>query len=92
MHMAIGAAVNAIWDLKAKRAGVRLSNLLSCLSPEAIVALVDFRYLVDALTPSETLAILQAAEPARADREAALLRRGLSRVHDDDAVVAGILR
>ena len=76
MHMAIGAAVNAMWDLKAKRAGVPLWNLLSSLSPEAIVALVDFRYLVDALTPSDALAILQAAEPARADREAALLAEG----------------
>lgn len=76
MHMAIGAAVNAMWDLKAKRAGVPLWDLLSSLSPEAIVALVDFRYLVDALTPSDALAILQAAEPTRADRRAALLAEG----------------
>jgi L-fuconate dehydratase len=43
MHMAIGAVVNALWDLKAKRAGLPLWELLAGLSPEEIVALVDFR-------------------------------------------------
>jgi L-fuconate dehydratase len=45
MHMAIGAVVNALWDLAAKRAGVPLWKLLSDLTPEQIVDLVDFRYL-----------------------------------------------
>src|SRR4051812_40078545 len=49
MHMAIGAVVNALWDLRAKRAGLSLWQLLSRLSPEEIVDLVDFRYLTDAL-------------------------------------------
>jgi L-fuconate dehydratase len=34
MHMAIGAVVNALWDLKAKRAGLPLWRLLSRMSPE----------------------------------------------------------
>jgi L-fuconate dehydratase len=76
MHMAIGAVVNAVWDLAAKRAGVPLWKLLSDLSPEQIVDLVDFRYLTDALTPSEALDILRAAESGRAEREALLLERG----------------
>ena len=33
MHMAIGAVVNAVWDLAAKRAGVPLWKLLSDLTP-----------------------------------------------------------
>ena len=33
MHMAIGAVVNALWDLKAKRAGLPLWQLLSSLTP-----------------------------------------------------------
>jgi len=37
MHMAIGAAINALWDLKAKRAGVPLWQLLSSMPPEEIV-------------------------------------------------------
>lgn len=76
MHMAIGAVVNALWDLKAKRAGLPLWELLAALSPEEIVALVDFRYLSDALTPEEALEILRRAEPGRSERRARLLDEG----------------
>jgi L-fuconate dehydratase len=76
MHMAIGAVVNAVWDLKAKRAGLPLWQLLARMSPAEIVDLVDFRYLSDALTPHEALQILERAEPGRASREAALLANG----------------
>jgi L-fuconate dehydratase len=76
MHMAISAVVNALWDLKAKRAGKPLWLLLSELSPEEIVELVDFRYLTDALTPAEALDILVRAEPGRAARREELLASG----------------
>ncbi|MGP4033644.1 enolase C-terminal domain-like protein [Pseudarthrobacter sp. 1C304] len=76
MHMAIGAVINALWDLKAKLAGLPLWEMLAGLSPEEIVALVDFRYLTDALTPQEALEILRRAEPGRAARRARLLREG----------------
>ncbi len=76
MHMAIGAAVNALWDIKAKRAGLPLWRLLARMSPEEIVGLVDFRYLTNALTPDDALEILRAAEPGRAERESALLDTG----------------
>jgi len=61
MHMAIGAVVNALWDLKAKLAGLPLWRLLAQMSPKEIVALVDFRYLSDVLTPDEALEILKAS-------------------------------
>ena len=76
MHMAIGAALNALWDLKAKRAGLPLWQLLARMSPEELVDVVDFRYIEDALTRDEALAILRAAVPGRARREAELLERG----------------
>lgn len=76
MHMAIGAVVNAMWDIKAKRAGLPLWQLLGRMSPEEIIDLIDFRYLTDALTREEALTLLRAAEPGRADREAELLRDG----------------
>jgi L-fuconate dehydratase len=76
MHMAIGAVVNALWDLKAKRAGLPLWQLLSRMTPEELVALVDFRYLSDALTPDEALRILRDAEAGRAAREEVLLADG----------------
>jgi L-fuconate dehydratase len=47
-------------------------KLLADMTPEEIVALVDWRYLSDALTPDEALDILRRAEPGRLDREAAL--------------------
>lgn len=76
MHMAIGAVVNALWDLKAKRAGLPLWQLLSRMTPDEIADLVDYRYLTDALTRDEALEILRAAEPGRREREAELLRLG----------------
>ena len=76
MHMAIGAVVNALWDLKAKRAGMPVWRLLSRMTPEEIVGLVDFRYLTNALTPDEALEILRGAEAGRSEREAALLADG----------------
>lgn len=76
MHMAIGAVVNALWDIKAKRAGLPLWRLLAEMSPEEIVALVDFRYLTNAITPEDALAILRAAEPGRAERTERLLAEG----------------
>ena len=76
MHMAIGAVVNALWDLKAKRAGLPLWELLSAMTPEEVVALVDFRYLSDALTPDDALAILRSAQNGRDERRAGLLASG----------------
>ncbi|MGO4591140.1 L-fuconate dehydratase [Paenarthrobacter sp. 2TAF44] len=76
MHMAIGAVVNALWDLKAKRAGLPLWELLADMSPEELVALVDFRYLSDALTPDEALGILRAAEAGKEVRKVALRAEG----------------
>jgi L-fuconate dehydratase len=76
IHLATAAVVNATWDLVAKRAGKPLWQLLAEMTPEQIVALVDFRYLTDALTPDQALAILEAALPGRAERRAELLRDG----------------
>ena len=76
MHMAIGAVTNALWDLRAKRAGLPLWQLLGRLSPAELVDLVDFRYLQDVLTPSEALELLEKAAPGRAEREELLLTTG----------------
>lgn len=76
-HMAAGAVINAVWDLISKRAGKPLWKVLSDLSPEEIVDLIDFRYLSDAITESEALEILKRAQKNRATNEAVLLRNGL---------------
>ncbi|MDX5569604.1 L-fuconate dehydratase [Streptomyces sp. ID05-04B] len=76
IHMATGAVVNAAWDLAAKRAGKPVWRFLGEMSPEELVAQVDFRWLSDALTPEEALEILRRAEPGREERIAGLLERG----------------
>jgi L-fuconate dehydratase len=76
VHMATAAVVNAVWDLYGKARGKPLWKLLADLSPEGIVALVDFRYLTDALTPAEALELLQARAPGRPEREARLAAEG----------------
>jgi len=76
MHMAAGAVVNAAWDLAARQAGKPLWQFLADMSSEELADLVDYRYLSDALTRDEALAILRAAEPGRAERAALLRERG----------------
>jgi L-fuconate dehydratase len=58
IHMATGALINAVWDLRAKRDGKPLWRLLAELPTADLVASVDFRHIGDALTPDEAAAIL----------------------------------
>ncbi|MEU1606980.1 enolase C-terminal domain-like protein [Micromonospora matsumotoense] len=76
VHMAAGGLVNAVWDLAARRAGKPLWKLLADLTPEQLVAQVDFRYLRDALTEDEALALLRRANDGRAERERRLQAEG----------------
>ncbi|MDL4774488.1 enolase C-terminal domain-like protein [Actinomadura xylanilytica] len=76
VHMAAAAIVNAAFDLAGKVAGKPVWKLLADLSPAQIVDLADWRYLTDALTPSDALALLEEARPGRAAREARLVERG----------------
>ncbi|MCY4179114.1 MAG: L-fuconate dehydratase [Litoreibacter sp.] len=76
IHMAAGAVINAAWDLWAKEAGKPVWLLVAEMSPEEIVRLIDFRYLTDALTPEEALALLEAQAPHKADRIAKLQSEG----------------
>ncbi|WP_439615641.1 L-fuconate dehydratase [Shinella sp.] len=76
MHLATGAVVNAVWDLLAKEAGKPVWRLVAEMSPEEILSIVDFRYLTDALTPEEALAILRQAEAGKAERIATLEAEG----------------
>ncbi len=76
MHMAIGAVVNAVWDLAARRAGKPLWRLLADAEPEWLVSQVDFRYIGDALTPGQALELLRGVRAGRVEREGVLLERG----------------
>ncbi|MFB7737080.1 L-fuconate dehydratase [Streptomyces sp. NPDC056112] len=76
MHMAIGAVVNAVWDLAAKRAQQPLWRLLAEADPEWLVSQIDFRYITDALTPEEALQILRRGRQGATERTTHLLQRG----------------
>jgi L-fuconate dehydratase len=76
IHMAVGAVLNALWDLRAKREGLPLWQLLAQLPPADLVDIIDFRYISDVLNREEALAILAAAEPGRQERTRFLLANG----------------
>ncbi len=76
MHMAIGAVVNAVWDLYAKREGKPLWKLLADFTPGELVDLIDLRYLSDVMTRDEALAILETGAVGKREREQQLLDKG----------------
>ena len=76
IHLASAALINAVWDLYAKAERKPLWKLLVDMTPEELVAAIDFRYISDALTADEALAILKRMAPTRAAREADILRSG----------------
>ena len=76
IHLATAAMVNALWDLWAKLEGKPVWRLVAEMSPEEFVRLIDFRYLSDALTPEEALAILKTQESGKAKRIAELEAKG----------------
>lgn len=76
IHLATAAVVNALWDLWAKLERKPLWELLADLTPRQIVEMVDWRYVTDALTPDEALAMLERLAPTRALREAEMRRDG----------------
>ncbi|MDY5153829.1 L-fuconate dehydratase, partial [Actinobaculum suis] len=75
-HMAIGALLSALWDIKAKRAGKPLWRLLADMEPEELVATLDFRYLSDALRPEEAIEFLTDGQRGKEERIDNLLRNG----------------
>ena len=68
MHISLGAVVNAIWDLYAKSENQPLWQLISDMTPEQLVACVDFTYITDVLTPEKALANILALEATKAER------------------------
>ena len=76
MHLATGAVVNAVWDLWAKSMGKPVWRLVADMTPEELVRCIDFRYLSDAITPEEALALLREREAGKAARIATLEREG----------------
>ena len=68
IHLALGAVVNALWDLWAKVLDKPVWRIVADMTPEELVRCIDFRYITDALTPEEAIALLKEVEPTKKDR------------------------
>ena len=68
IHLALGSVVNAIWDLWAKVLGKPVWRIVAEMSPEEFVRCIDFRYITDAITPEEAIAMLKESEGGKAQR------------------------
>jgi L-fuconate dehydratase len=77
MHMAIGALLNAVWDLFAKSRGVPLWQLLVQFTPAEIIQLIDFRYIVDVIGPDVSMRILESRAPEKNERAREVAEVGL---------------
>ena len=67
-HLALGAVVNALWDLWGKSLGKPVWRIVADMTPEELVRCVDFRYITDAITPGEAIAMLRDIEPTKPQR------------------------
>jgi L-fuconate dehydratase len=76
IHLATAAVVNAVWDLWGKATGKPVWRLVCEMSPEELIRCIDFRYIEDALSRDEALAILRQHAPTRAARIAEMERDG----------------
>ncbi|TRY67692.1 hypothetical protein TCAL_02766 [Tigriopus californicus] len=76
IHLAMAAIVNAFWDLWGKIAKKPVWKLLSEMSPERIISLINFKYINDYLSKEEALAILKKNEPFKRERELWITKRG----------------
>jgi L-fuconate dehydratase len=75
-RMALGSIINALWDAWAKVEKKPMWKLLVDLPPQIIIDAIDWRYLEDALTKEEALAILNEKIELQPDIEQAMLKRG----------------
>jgi L-galactonate dehydratase len=64
----LGAVVNAVWDLWGKVLGKPVWRIVADMTPEQFVQCIDFRYITDAITPSEAIAMLQESQAGKAQR------------------------
>lgn len=69
IHLALGAVVNALWDLWAKVLPKPVWRIVAAMSPEEFVRCRDFRYISDAITPPEAIEVLRKEEAGKARRK-----------------------
>lgn len=76
IHMATGAIVNAVWDLYAKTEGKPVWKLIADMTPQQLVACIDFTYITDVITPEESIRMLSKLADTKQQRIDYLLKNG----------------
>ncbi|KAF7299219.1 MR-MLE domain-containing protein [Mycena indigotica] len=76
IHIASGAVNNALWDMYARARDKPLWKLVVDFTPEELVSAAAWRYVSDAITKEEALAMLKAKEAGKKEREAIVREQG----------------
>lgn len=76
IHLAVGAVVNAVWDLWAKIEQKPVWQLVADMSPAEIIKCIDFRYITDCITPDAALDLLTEQAEGKAQRREILNAQG----------------
>ena len=76
VHLAAAAVINAVWDLWARIHGKPVWQMVCEMSPQEFVGCVDFRYLTDAITPTQAIELMTQVQAGKADRLATVTQQG----------------
>ncbi|ASK79279.1 fuconate dehydratase [Paraphotobacterium marinum] len=76
IHMAMGAIMNAVWDMWARTENKPIWLLLSEMEPEQFINCIDFRYLSDVLSKEEALQMVKANQKDKQQRINFLKNKG----------------
>jgi L-fuconate dehydratase len=76
IHLAIGAVVNAVWDLWAKAERKPVWRLVADMSPEELVRCIDFSDITDCITPEAALTMLRERAKGKSERLDDLMTNG----------------
>ncbi|KAG8895211.1 hypothetical protein FRC00_007760, partial [Tulasnella sp. 408] len=77
IHLATAAVDNALWDMFARFRKKPLWKLISDMTPEEFVRSATFRYITDAISKEEALAMLREREAGKVERETLVRKIGL---------------
>jgi L-galactonate dehydratase len=68
VHLGLSACVNALWDLWARYLGKPVWQVVAEMTPDEFVRCIDFRYILDAITPDEAVDMLKKLDDTKIDR------------------------
>ncbi|XP_039303830.1 mitochondrial enolase superfamily member 1 isoform X2 [Solenopsis invicta] len=76
IHLATAAIINALWDLWGRIEGKPVWKLLSDMSPDKLVTVMDFRYIGDVVNEFNAREILKERQTHKKEQEIKLLKNG----------------